>query len=403
MKILVLNSGSSTLKFDLMDARAGGSAELIARGTVDRIGTESTLSGRISSGEQVRRDVKAKDHRAAVTLALEWLESGREDGPRYRAEAVGHRVVHGGDRFTAPTLLDSEVIGVLESLNELAPLHNPAALQGIKAAREALGEGVPMVAVFDTAFHSTLPEHAYTYALPHELASKHKIRRYGFHGTAHEYMLMRYSEIAGKPPREATIITLQLGNGCSATAIKDGRSVDTSMGFTPLEGLVMGTRSGDLDPSIVGYLASAAGLDIDEVERLLNEESGLLGISGRSRDMRDLLQAAETDPGAALAVEIFCYRVRKYIGAYLAALGGAEAVVFGGGIGENAATIRARVLQGMEWCGLRLDAAANDSLAGVQGRITTQDSTLHAYVVPVDESLLIARHTAELVRQSKST
>lgn len=395
MRILVLNSGSSTLKFDLMEV-SPGATERLARGVVDRIGGESVISGEASTGASVRRQAEAQDHRRAVVLALEWLNSvAASDAGWWGAgiEAVGHRVVHGADRFTSPTLIDEGVIAALEELNELAPLHNPAAVGAIRAAREALGAEMPMVAVFDTAFHSSLPEKAYTYALSRELAGRHKIRRYGFHGIAHESMLMGYARSAGKQVEEVRAITLQLGNGCSAAAIRDGRSVDTSMGFTPLEGLVMGTRSGDLDPSVVGYLAQKEGVGVNEVESWLNERSGLLGLSGRSRDMRDLLQNMETDPASALAVEVFCYRVRKYIGAYLAALEGAEAIIFGGGIGENAVEIRARILQGMEWCGLRLDPDRNAAASGIAGRITGDDSAMHAYVVPVDEALLIARHT----------
>jgi acetate kinase len=330
-------------------------------------------------------------------------------------------VVHGGDRFVSPTLIDDSVLQALEELSDLAPLHNPAALQVIRAAREVLGPDMPMVAVFDTAFHSALPEHAATYALPLEMAQRHKIKRYGFHGIAHEYMLTRYAEITGTPIDSATIITLQLGNGCSAAAIRNGRSVDTSMGFTPLEGLVMGTRSGDLDPGIVAYLARKEQVDAEQVERWLNERSGLLGLSGLSSDMRDLLAFAGIrdrgagigppadplpaprspipDPNerAELAVEVFCYRVRKYIGAYLAALGGAQAIVFGGGIGEHAPEIRSRICSGIQWCGLRLDPALNARATGAEERISPGDSAIHVYVIPVDESALIARYTAAVV------
>jgi acetate kinase len=258
---------------------------------------------------------------------------------------------------------------------------------------------MPMVAVFDTAFHATLPQHAFTYALPQDLAVRHRIRRYGFHGIAHQYMLERYCRITGTPAERASIITLQLGNGCSAAAIRNGQSVDTSMGFTPLEGLVMGTRSGDIDPGIVGYLAEKEGLDAAAVERLLNRESGLLGISGRWSDMRDLLAAEEWDDGARLAVQVFCYRVRKYIGAYLAVLGGAQAVVFGGGIGENAPSVRAMICAGMEWCGLRVDPERNASHVGTEGRISVDGAAIAALVVAVDEAALIARYTLDAVHR----
>jgi acetate kinase len=407
MNILVINSGSSTLKFDLVEAytarRAHGSSgddegpafRKLAHGLVDRIGDEASYDFRTSADVSEQGTAAVVDHRDAVIRVLTWLSfvSGA------RVQAVGHRIVHGGSRFAAPTLIDDTMLSELESLNEMAPLHNPAAVQGIRAARGVLGPKVPMVAVFDTAFHRSLPQHAAAYALPQDLVGRHHIRRYGFHGIAHEYMLKRYAEITSNPAQNATIITLQLGNGCSVTAIRNGESVDTSMGFTPLEGLVMGTRSGDLDPSIVSYLAEREGVDAAEVERWLNERSGLLGLSGRSSDMRDLLAAKGQDERAALAVEVFCYRARKYLGAYLAVLGGAEAIVFGGGIGENAPYIRARITEGMAWCGLRLDPQRNAATVGVEGRISADESAIHAYVIPVDESLLIAQYAYEIARQ----
>jgi acetate kinase len=345
-----------------------------------------------------RRSVSAPSHREAVSLALAALMPLAHGG----IDAVGHRVVHGGGRFVEPTLIDDRVIKAIEELCDLAPLHNPAAMDGITATREALGPNVPMVAVFDTAFHSSLPDYAYTYALPFEMAQRHNIRRYGFHGTAHEYMLRQYAQLAGKTSEEARLITLQLGNGCSAAAIRGGRSVDTSMGLTPLEGLVMGTRSGDLDPSVVGFLAEKENVSVVEVEEWLNKKSGLLGISGSASDMRSLLASVKQgDKRAALAVEVFCYRVRKYIGAYLAALGGADAIVFGGGIGENSAEIRSRILTGMEWCGVKLDQSRNEAILGQEGHISADDSSVAAYVIRVDESLLIAQHTARVVGNVK--
>jgi acetate kinase len=267
----------------------------------------------------------------------------------------------------------------------------------MKAVREELGPDVPMVAVFDTAFHSTLPEHAYTYALPHDLSRRGEMRRYGFHGTAHEYMLKRYADLRNISSAAATLVTLQLGNGCSAAAIKNGKSVDTSMGFTPLEGLVMGTRSGDVDPGLIGYIAEKEGMSGPEVIDLLNKKAGLLGLSGSTSDMRSLIEALPSQPAARLAVDVFCYRVRKYIGAYLAVLGGAGAVIFGGGIGENAALIRARILDDMEWCGLKLSPARNEAVTGKEGLISADDSPVEIYVIRVDESLLIAEHTVALV------
>jgi len=288
----------------------------------------------------------------------------------------------------------------IEDCIELAPLHNPANIQGIVAARSALGVALPQVAVFDTAFHQTLPEHAFLYALPYQLYRRHRIRRYGFHGTSHRYVAYRYRKLNGIPREATNIITLHLGNGCSIAAIKGGNSIDTSMGFTPLEGLVMGTRSGDLDASIVDLIASKEGLTSGEVETLLNKQSGLLGISGLTDDMRDLLAEAREhdDRRARLAIEIFCYRARKYIGSYLAAMNGAEAIVFTGGIGENSAEIRARICTDLTWLGIELDAELNAKHGIAQGgRISTDTSRAAVFVVPTNEELLIARDTVRVV------
>jgi acetate kinase len=311
-------------------------------------------------------------------------------------------VVHGGDRFVEPTLIDDEVIDAIEGLGELAPLHNEPSLRAIRAVRAALGPSLPMVAVFDTAFHHTLPERAWRYAIPQELAAKHHIRRYGFHGLAHRYMTERYAAITATPLSRVRLVTLQLGNGCSATAVDGGRSVDTSMGLTPLEGLMMGTRCGDVDPSLVGFLARREAADVGEVEGWLNTRSGLVGVSGRSRDMRELLQAEQQgDARAALAVDMFCYRIKKYIGAYLAVLGGADAVVFGGGIGENASEVRARICAGLDWCGLILDQGRNARAVGFEDRISAPEAKVHAYVIPVDEAGLIAGDTVSCLRRHR--
>ena len=399
MRILVFNCGSSSLKFDLVET--GGAAPYtinkLANGTVDRIGPEATIKFSSPEESYPARKTDAPTHKEAVSQALSALAgiSGGVAALDAGIAAIGHRVVQGASLFTRPTLITDDVVAKIEGLNELAPLHNPAAVAGIRAALDVFGHDTPNYAVFDTAFHSTLPEHAYTYALPHDLAEKHKIRRYGFHGTAHEYMLQQYARAHAIPPAEANIITLQLGNGCSATALKAGRSIDTSMGFTPLEGLVMGTRSGDLDPEIVGYLSEKEGATIPQIEDLLNTKSGLLGISGRTSDMRDLLTLLPTDHRATLAVEVFCYRVRKYIGAYMAALGGADGLVFGGGIGENAPLIRARICEPLAWSGLELDAALNAAVVAKAGVISSAASKVQVYVVPVDEALLIAQHIVE--------
>jgi acetate kinase len=306
-------------------------------------------------------------------------------------------VVHGGAEFTSPVRIDDRVVEKIDALGELAPLHNPPAVSGIRAAQKILGAAVPMVAVFDTSFHHTIPERATTYAIPYELSQKHKIRRYGFHGLAHQYDIARYAELNGKPVAQVRAVTLHLGNGCSATAIRNGQSIDTSMGFTPLEGLVMGTRSGDLDPALVSYLAHKEGVTADEVEEWLNKRSGLLGLSGVANDMRELTAAYDKNPRARLAVDVFCYRARKYLGAYLAVLGGAEAVIFSGGIGENSPLVRKNILSGMEWCGLRLDDAENARVIGRDGRLSEAQSKLDIFVVHTDEEAIIARETARII------
>ncbi|MFL5580019.1 MAG: acetate kinase, partial [Gemmatimonadaceae bacterium] len=332
-----------------------------------------------------------------------WLvsaESGVGLGGRAEIDAVGHRVVHGGERFTRSVRIDDEVLRGIEDTIDLAPLHNPHNLRGIQAARAALGAGVPQVAVFDTAFHQTLPERAYLYAIPYQLYRRHRVRRYGFHGTSHRYVAHRYRQLTGVEREATRVVTLHLGNGCSACAIDRGESVDTSMGFTPLEGLVMGTRSGDLDPAILDYVASKEGLSLPEAENLLNPQSGLLGISGLTNDMRELLaeEAENGDRRARLAIDIFCYRVRKYVGAYTAAMGGAEALIFAGGIGENSAAVRERICAGLEFLGLELDPAQNAAaVGGREARISRDGARMAAWVIPTDEELLIARDTFRVV------
>jgi len=407
MIVLVLNAGSSSLKFQLVRTDllciANHLDEKLARGTIERVGGEAifTLRGR---GDAVSRgSAPMRDLRAAVEYIVTWLaseESGRVIGAVGEIEAVGHRVVHGGERFQRSVRIDDTVLGGMEDMIELAPLHNPHNIKGVAAARAVLGAELPNVAVFDTAFHHTLPEKAYLYAIPYQLYRRHKVRRYGFHGTSHRYVSYRWRELT-LVSREATrIITLHLGNGCSACAIDQGNSVDTSMGFTPLEGLVMGTRSGDLDPAVVEFLEAKEGLSATAVDNLLNKQSGLLGISGLTNDMRDLLAEAHenNDRRARLAIDVFCYRARKYIGAYLAALGGADAVIFAGGIGENAPEVRAQICQGLEWTGIEIDDEANRRMVGgVEGRITTHASRLAVWVIPTDEELLSARDTYRVV------
>jgi acetate kinase len=365
-------------------------------GAVKGIGGTATLELFTDGGAHSKKKQSVPDHSSAIRWLFDHLTSLPQ------VEAVGHRVVHGGERFTQSVVIDETVLAEIEVLSELAPLHNPACLAGIRGAREVLGSMVPMVAVFDTAFHRTMPATARAYALPYELAARHQIRRYGFHGIAHGSLVAAYAAFTGRNLDTDRLITLQLGNGCSVAAIAGGKSIETSMGFTPLEGLVMGTRSGDLDPSIVGYLCEKEKVDVSEVERWLNEESGLLGVSGRTNDMRELLQAAAHDERAAFAIELFCSRVRKYVGAYLAVLGGADAIVFGGGIGEHAPEIRTRISTGMDWCGLLLDAERNKAAVhlppGSAARISYDAATMAVYVVADDEETWIARETVRCLR-----
>ena len=412
MNVLVLNAGSSTLKFQLVrtDAAhiAAHSDEKLARGQIERIGGEAIFTLRGTDGLTSRGSVPIRDVRAAVEWLVAWL-AGDESGPVIGTvgdiNAVGHRVVHGGERFKRSVRIDDEVLRGIEDMIDLAPLHNPHHLKGIAASRAVLGADVPNVAVFDTSFHHTIPERAFLYAIPYQLYRRHKVRRYGFHGTSHRYVAYRWRELTGVPRDKTRIITLHLGNGCSACAIDGGDSIDTSMGFTPLEGLVMGTRSGDIDPAVLDYLGAKEGLNPGDVDSLLNKSSGLLGLSGLTNDMRELLEEAHenNDRRALLAIDVFCYRVRKYIGAYLATLNGADAIVFAGGIGENAAEIRSRVCRELGWAGVELDEAANARMVGgAEGRITTESSKLAAWVIPTDEELLIARDTFRAVTGTES-
>ncbi|GAB4148547.1 MAG: acetate kinase [Planctomycetota bacterium] len=408
MHVLVLNCGSSSVRFQVIETdqdRIARDDDLrLVKGRVERVGSHCLIAVEVPGRAKKVLDAPLRDHRAAVDWILRWIVSPDSDIPAIRSlsdiHAVGHRVVHGGERFRGSTRIDPDVLAGIEDCVELAPLHNPANLKGIRATTDLLGEGVPQVAVFDTAFHAGMPEVAYLYGIPYQYYRRFKIRRYGFHGTSHRYVAYRYRRIHGIPREKVRIVTLHLGNGCSACAIRGGVSVDTSMGFTPLDGLLMGTRSGDVDPSILEYLQHKEGMTLQELDTVLNKQSGLLGISGLTADMRELLaEAAEhEDRRARLAIELFCYRARKYVGAYLAALGGADAVVFTGGIGENSAEIRARIARGLEWMGLELDEERNRSLApGTAGPVHRDGSRIGAFVIPTDEELLIARDTARVV------
>jgi acetate kinase len=406
MRILVINSGSSSIKFRVAEV-VEENGILAARpalieGAVKGIGGAASFD---VTGLQVGRSsakIDAQDHAQAMQVILNRLGDAL-DG----IEAVGHRVVHGGDRYVESTVITEQVEAGIDALSELAPLHNPACLAGIRGAKAVMGSTMPMVAVFDTAFHRAMPEVARRYAIPIDLADRHHIRRYGFHGIAHASLANGYAVCAGKSLKQTRIITIQLGNGCSIAAIAEGRSVETSMGFTPLEGLVMGTRSGDVDASLVGFLAEREKVEPAEVERWLNERSGLLGLSGRSNDMRELLRAAEQehDQRAEFAIDLFCYRVRKYLGGYLAVLGGADVIVFGGGIGEHAPEVRKRVCRNMEWCGISLHADRNRAAVGLKpgsaAKISTDESRLAVYVVAADEETWIAQETARCLGSDK--
>jgi acetate kinase len=405
--ILVLNAGSSTLKFQLIDtdgeAIAANRDRRLARGQVERIGGEAIVSLEAAGRDPIKRATPVRNHAEAIERLVAWLvgdESGVPITQVADIQAVGHRVVHGGERFTQSARVSDEIWRALEELIDLAPLHNPHNLAGITAARAVLGSGVPQVAVFDTAFHQSLPEVAFLYAIPYQLYRRYGVRRYGFHGTSHRSIAYRYRQLSGRPKESTKIITLHLGNGASACAITGGNSVDTSMGFTPLEGLVMGTRSGDLDPAIVDFISVKEGLSLPQVDSLLNKQSGLLGLSGLTPDMRELIaeSAEHNDRRARLAIEVFCYRARKYLGAYLAAINGADAIVFAGGIGENSAEIRARICDGLDWLGITVDAGRNAALTGGnEGRFDGDGSRVELWVIPTDEELLIARDTWRVV------
>jgi acetate kinase len=407
MNVFVLNAGSSSLKFQViatdLDRIQQHRDERICRGEVERIGGEAIVTFQKGAESRQKFTAALRDISAALDYLVRFIASEKSGVSEIKSSAdihaVGHRVVHGGELFSESALIDDKVLQGIEDCIDLAPLHNPNNIKGIVAARELFGTGVPQVAVFDTSFHHSIPEQAYLYAVPYHLYRRHRIRRYGFHGTSHRYVAFRYRALRGLTREQTNIITLHLGNGCSATAIRGGESVDTSMGMTPLEGLVMGTRSGDLDPAIVNLIATKEGMSPSEVDTLLNTQSGLLGISGLTNDMR-VLQAElkeHKDRRVQLAIEIFCYRARKYIGAFLACMGGADAVIFTGGIGENSPEIRARICEGMEWAGLTIDAAKNQQTVAREGPISTTDSRLLAYAIPTDEELLIARDTVRVI------
>lgn len=397
MKILVINAGSSSLKYQLISME---DQVVMAKGLCEKIGLEgSRIKCKPANGEEVIIESPMKDHSDAIKLVIAALmnEEYGVISSMDEISAVGHRVVHGGELFSGSVLITDEVKKALEQCTPLAPLHNPANLIGIAACEQGM-PGVPQVAVFDTAFHQTMPKEAYMYALPYELYEKHKIRRYGFHGTSHRYVSAKAAELLGKPVEELKIITCHLGNGSSITAVNGGKSVDTSMGFTPLEGVVMGTRSGSLDPAILTYLMNQENMDAKAIDTLLNKESGLQGISGVSSDFRDLSAAIDAgNERAKLAVDMFYYSVKKYIGAYAAAMGGVDAVVFTAGIGENNCEGRLEITKGLEFMGIKVDPEKN-SKRGVALDVSAEGATVRTLVIPTDEEMMIAMDTLELTK-----
>lgn len=406
MLILVLNCGSSSLKFQLIETdeeRIEADTDFArVKGLIERIGTLSLVSMTFEEGETYRDAVPLKSHSGAIDYLLRALmKFSDRTGIKKLSdiEAVGHRIVHGGEKFARSVRIDEGVIRQIEECIELAPLHNPANLKGIFSIRENLGEAIPQVAVFDTSFHSTMPETSYLYPLPYQYYRRHKIRRYGFHGTSHRYVAYRYREFEQIARDQVNIITLHLGNGCSACAIQHGDSEDTSMGFTPLEGLMMGTRSGSIDPSILEFLAHKEGFSIDEIDTILNKQSGLLGVSGLTNDMRELIEEVNEngDRRANLAIDLFCRQIKKQVGAYLAVMGSCDALVFTGGIGENAAVIREKVMLGMEGLGFQLDDSENAKPASGIRLISSASSLRKIYVIPTNEELFIARDTLRCV------
>ena len=401
MKILVINAGSSSLKYQLIDTADN---KVIAKGLCERIGIEnSKLTYKPSGKDGFELVQDMKDHTDAIKLVLDALVDPVHGVITDMSEidAVGHRVVHGGEKFAESVLLTDEVIETIESLNDLAPLHNPANLMGIRACK-AIMPNTPMVGVFDTAFHQTMPPEAFIYALPYEAYTEHMVRRYGFHGTSHKYVSMRAIKMLGKPAEDTKIITCHLGNGSSVAAIRGGKCIDTSMGLTPLEGLPMGTRSGDIDPAIVGYLVRRLGLNMKEMDTYMNKKSGMLGISGVSSDFRDLAAAAKDgNERAKLALSVFAYRVKKYIGAYAAALNGVDAIVFTAGVGENDRAMRENILTGLDYLGVDVDFEYNrNAPRGEEIEISKKDSRVKVFVIPTDEELMIAMDAERLVKQA---
>ncbi len=398
MNVLVINCGSSSLKFQLIRSET---EDVLAKGVCERIGIEgSRIVYQPEGAEKISKEIPMNDHTKAVELVLESLTDPENGVIESLAQihAIGHRVVHGGEDFESSVLIDDDVIRAIEACSELAPLHNPANLIGINVCRKLM-PGVPMAAVFDTAFHQTMPKKAFLYGLPYEAYTKDRIRRYGFHGTSHSYVSRRIAEVLGKKPEDLKTIVCHLGNGSSVCAVDRGRSVDTSMGFTPLAGVLMGTRCGDIDPAILEYYEKKEGMDIHQVMDVLNKQSGVAGLSGLSSDFRDLSDAAAAgDERSQTALDTFCYQVAKYIGSYVAAMNGVDVIVFTAGIGENNAVVRKGVFKYLGYLGVKLDEEAN-TRRGEEIRLSTADSTTPVYVIPTNEELMIARETVALAEK----
>lgn len=399
MKILVINCGSSSLKYQLFDMN---NEAVIAKGIAERIGLDNSfLKHEPNNGDKVQIEEDMPDHTQAIKIVLDTLidKSYGVIDSMDEISAVGHRVVHAGEKFSGSVKITEEVVDALRECIELAPLHNPPNIMGIEATQELM-PNIPMVGVFDTAFHQTMPEKAYLYGLPYEIYKKYGVRRYGFHGTSHKYVSIRAAEFLNKTPEDLKLITCHLGNGSSIAAVKNGKSIDTSMGFTPLEGLVMGTRCGDIDPAIVFFIMNKENMSTDEINNYLNKKSGVLGISRVSSDFRDIEEAAEQgNHRASLAIDIFAYNVRKYIGAYSAAMGGVDAVVFTAGIGENSGSMRMKICEGLEYLGINIDPTKNN-IRGEEIDISDKDASVKSLIIPTNEELMIARDTKEIISKA---
>jgi len=396
LKILVINAGSSSLKYQLFNTTSG---EILAKGICERIGIGGNVKHTPLGGETVAHEVSLPTHSDAIREVIRLLTNGVIESMS-EIDAVGHRVLHGGAEFSGSVLVDDAVIEAIKLCIPLGPLHNPANLTGILACREAMGE-TPQIAVFDTAFHQTMPAHAYLYALPYEYYEKYQVRRYGFHGTSHRYVFAKAAEFLGKPASGLKIVTCHLGNGSSIAAVKNGKCVDTTMGLTPLEGLPMGTRTGSIDPAIVKFICDAEGISVDEITDIMNKKSGMLGVSGVSSDFRDLFAARDAgNDRAKMALDIFTYSIKKYIGAYAAAMGGIDAVVFTAGVGENNASIRSDSVSGLEFMGIAIDEEKNSRRG--EWDISAAGSRVKTLVVPTDEEFVIAADTEEIINSLKA-